>query len=165
MNKLIDFMGEKSPNNPDNITLDKLWIIAANKAANEFTYGDIINKSWLMNEFAIDMPELGSQSDFNNANFEFLQNMEGFKTYLLEYHKMFLQNVRGVGYKIMLPSHQSDYAIVRLRNNVSTEIKKAMDTLTHINESMLTQEDIRKRDENQGKIAALSAFSKKRFLK
>ena len=147
----------------DNLTLDKLFITAANEAAEKYDYGDIITKIWLIEKFSIKVPSYGTQKDFDAANFEFLQNMEGFKLCLLETHKMLLTSVRGVGYSIVHPTSQSDHAMLKLKEAMASEIKKAVNILTHVNTDLLSQDDIKKRDEHQGKIAALAAFSRKRI--
>jgi len=150
-------------NETPNVTLDKLYILAAEEAATKYNYGEVISKNWLLEKFSIEFPQRGTKKDFEDASFEFLQNMEGFKSIMLEKFQMFLYPVKGVGYEIVYPKYQSDLAMIRLRNTVSTEIKRAINVLTHVNEQHLTQDDIRKRDEHQGKIAALAAFSNKRL--
>jgi hypothetical protein len=87
LQNLVKLYGNQ-PENPDHISLDKKFIIAAEKAAQEFSYGDTLPKNWLLTEFAINEPQFGSKKDFDDASFEFMQNMEGFKTYLLENHQM-----------------------------------------------------------------------------
>jgi hypothetical protein len=157
------FLGESNPANPDKIILDKVFIIAAEKAIKEFNYGDVISKQWLLEQFGIEMPEIGTQKDFNDFSFEFLQNMEGFKNYMLTQHKMLLVSVRGIGYEIVLPKHQSDYAMTRFKNNLNFELKKAIDTILLTNEAQLSHEDIKRRDSQHGKIAAIAAFTEKRI--
>jgi hypothetical protein len=140
---------------------DKVFIAAAMLAAGTFDYGDIIDKTWLMTQFYIEYPDRGTKQDFEKITFEFLQNMEGFRAIMLEEHQMHLLNVRGVGYQIVKPPAQADLAMKTLKENVSKEIHKAVKTLTHINEKYLTHEDIKRRDEHQGRIAAIASFTRK----
>jgi len=147
----------------DNLTLDKLFITAANEAAEKYDYGDIVTKIWLIEKFSIKVPSYGTQKDFDAANFEFLQNMEGFKTHMLEEHQMLLTSVRGVGYSIVHPTSQTNHAMIKLKEAMTLEIKKAVNILTHVNTEFLSQDDIKKRDEATGKIAAIAAFSRKRI--
>ncbi|MDD2885290.1 MAG: hypothetical protein PHT48_09630 [Dechloromonas sp.] len=144
----------------EQVTLDKIYITAAKNAAEQFDYGQTISKRWLMNQFAIEEPEHGTRKDFEAFAFEYLQNVEGFKDEMLKTHRMQLANVRGKGYMILEPKQQTDFAMTRLKDQVRTEIKKAVDTLSYINEGLLTSEEIKHRDEAQGKIAAISAFHK-----
>jgi hypothetical protein len=145
------------------VILDKVYIAAANAAVEEFTYGSVISKHWLLKQLSLTEPGYGSKAEFQNFAFEFMQLVESFKAYLLEEHKMLLVSKRGAGYLIVMPNQQSDVAMARLRGSVQTEIKRAISTLTHINEDLLSLDDIKRRDENQGRIAALSAFSSKRI--
>jgi len=149
----------------DIVTLDKLYIVAARNAANTFDYGDVISKEWLIKQFAIQKPETGTEQDFNNFAFEFMQNFEKFREILLKEHKKCLRNIRGTGYEVISPSSQSDYAMTTMRKEISSSISKAIDTLTHVNEDLLSLEDIKRRDEQRGKIAAMAAFSRKRIGK
>lgn len=149
----------------DNIvTLDKIYITAANNANTLFDYGQLINKDWLMKQFAIKEPKTGTAKDFQNIAFEFMQNFDKFRTHLLVEHKKCLRSVRGQGYEVIHPTSQTDFAMVSLRKDVKTSIEKAIDILSYVNEDLLSLEQIKHRDEQTGKIAALAAFSKQRFL-
>jgi hypothetical protein len=149
--------------NPDSIIFDKPYIAAAEQSVKEFTYGDMIEKSWLFKNFNMNQLTTGTREEFEAFSFEFLQNIEGFKEYLLETHQRLLVCQRGKGYIILPPKSQSDYAMTNLKTKVSAEINKAVKALTHINENMLSYADIKKRDEQAGKVAALAAFSKTRI--
>ena len=143
--------------------LDKVYISAAETAYALYTYGSVIPKNWLVSQFCLTQPSHGSKKDFDEFAFEFLQNIEGFKSEMLKSYKMHLESVRGVGYRIVLPKEQTDVAMSRLKDKVSTEIRKAVDVLQNVNENLLELDDLRKRDESIGKIAALSAFQKRRI--
>lgn len=143
--------------------LDKTYESAAKLAAAEFDYGYTIKKEWLIEQFLIKKPDFGTENDFNLFSFEFLQNFEKFRELMLKDYKKALRCVRGVGYEVIPPPEQTDYAMDNMRKDVSKTIKKAIDHLTHINEELLTLDDMKKRDESIGKLAALSAFSKHRL--
>ena len=137
----------------------------AKKASDIFTYGDIIPHSWIMNAFRLEAPEQGTRDQFAKFQFEILSYTEGLKDILLAEYKMYLKNVRGEGYIVIKPAEQTDVAMDTLRVSVQTNIRKAMSALTNINESLLTMDQLRHRDETTGKIAALSVFSKRRLIK
>lgn len=137
----------------------------AQQAADIFKYGDMIPHSWILNAFRLEIPEEGTREMFRKAQFEVLSYTEGFKEDLLERHKMYLKNVRGEGYLVIKPAEQTDTAMEALRDGVRTNIRKAMNALTNVNEALLTIEEMRYRDEATGKIAALSVFSKNRLIK
>lgn len=161
-----DIYSPNNANNPDYIiNLDKVFIAAAEKAAKQFSYGDIISKDWLDREFMIETPEYGSKQDYVKPALDFLYNIFYFTNYLLVEHKMCLVNVRGQGYQIILPQHQADFAMCRANAKIEAELVKANVTLTHINENLLSPKEIQRRNDDLGKIAALAAFSRKRLKK
>lgn len=125
-----------------------------------FTYGDLIPNEWLSDIFNLKLPTYGSKKQFDMYAFEFMGILEGVKKFLLEEHKMYLKNVRGRGYLIVLPKQQSDIAIDTLRRSISTELTKAFKAIINVNEALLTNDDILKRDLNHGRVAAIAAFSK-----
>lgn len=140
------------------ITFDKIYITAAKEAVEQFDYGDVIPKRWLLNQFALEEPKTGTRKDFEDFAFEYLQNIEGFREEMLVNYQMYLVNIRGKGYMIAHPNQQTDLAMTRLKERVSSELIKARDTLTYVNANLLTDEEVKKRDEAQGKIAAIAAF-------
>jgi len=148
----------------ENVSLDKKHLIAVEKAIAKFAYGDLIRKQWLLNAFEIKEPTTGTRKDFETFCFKFMDEFEAFRQILLQEHKMFLVSERGTGYRIAHPNTQSDIAMTRLKTSVKKEINKAINTLTHINENMLTDNEIKRRDEQMGKIAALNAFTRKKQL-
>jgi hypothetical protein len=145
------------------VHLDKLFVLAANEAVKSYHYGDVIPKKWLLKKFNIEIPEVGTKVDYDECAYEYLCNIEAFKEVMLKEHKMYLHSVRGKGYLIVNPAQQTDYAMTRLISNVRAEMTKAVDTLNHINQDLLSFEDIKKRDDAQGKIAAFAAFRQKRL--
>jgi hypothetical protein len=144
---------------------EKLYITVSNAAAAEFTYGGLISKQWLLDHFAMNEPKTGTKKDFEDFAFEFMQNIEGLKWYMLEHHKMYLDSVRGKGYLIIMPNQQSDVAMSNLRKFIYREISKAVSILSNVNYSLLTDDEIRLRDAHQGRLAGLSSFTKKRLIK
>jgi hypothetical protein len=144
------------------VILDKVYIEAANIAAKSFVYGEVIPKAWLIQKFMLTEPEHGTRKDFEAFAFDYMQNVEGFREVMLKEHRMHLSSVRGKGYLITKPQQQTDVAMERLRGSVRSEIKRAVDTLTYVNEELLSMEDIRKRDEAHGKIAAITAFHRQK---
>lgn len=145
-------------------TLDKLYIVAAQKADEQFGYGETITKEWLIENFALQKPTHGTQRDFDVFAFQYMTNVEGFKEEMLIEYKKYLVALRGKGYLIAQPKEQTDYAMVNLRQSVNSEIRKAIKTLNNVNTMLLSDSDIKKRDEAQGKIAAIAAFHRDKRL-
>ena len=140
--------------------VDKPHLKVANNIAKMFNYGDVVTNEWLADNFKLRLPTYGSKKQFEAYAFEFLGMLEGVKKSLLEDHKMYLTNVRGKGYLIVMPNRQSDVAVDKLKKSISTEINKAFRAITNVNEALLTNEDILKKDLNHGRVAAIAAFSR-----
>lgn len=140
--------------------VDKPHLKVANDIAIMFDYGDVVTNEWLADNFKLKLPTYGSKKQFEAYAFEFLGMLEGVKKSLLEDHKMYLTNVRGKGYLIVLPNRQSDVAVEKLKKSLSSEINKAFRAITNVNEALLTNEDILKKDLNHGRVAAIAAFSR-----
>lgn len=140
--------------------VDKPHLKVANNIAKMFNYGDVVTNEWLADNFKLKLPTYGSKKQFEAYAFEFLGMLEGVKKSLLEDHKMYLTNVRGKGYLIVMPNRQSDVAVDKLKKSLSTEINKAFRAITNVNEALLTNEDILKKDLNHGRVAAIAAFSR-----
>lgn len=140
--------------------VDKPNLKVANDIALMFDYGDVVTNEWLADNFKLKLPTYGSKKQFEAYAFEFLGMLEGVKKSLLEDHKMYLTNVRGKGYLIVLPNRQSDVAVEKLKKSLSSEINKAFRAITNVNEALLTNEDILKKDLNHGRVAAIAAFSR-----
>jgi hypothetical protein len=140
--------------------VDKPHLKVANNIAKMFNYGDVVTNEWLADNFKLRLPTHGSKKQFQAYAFEFLGMLEGVKKSLLEDHKMYLTNVRGKGYLIVMPNRQSDVAVDKLKKSLSSEINKAFRAITNVNEALLTNEDILKKDLNHGRVAAIAAFSR-----
>ncbi|MGZ8172991.1 hypothetical protein [Methylobacter sp.] len=141
-------------------TLDKLYITAADVASKTFNYGDIISHQWLIEQFALEEPKIGSRADFEKFQFSFLVSVEGFKHHMLETHKMYLVSIKGLGYKIVVPGDQTDVAMKKLRVSVKKEIGKATSALLNINDLLMKSDEMKHRDDQLGKLGALSAYHK-----
>ena len=138
-----------------------LYRHAAKLADAQFDYGDVIPLEWLQKEFEIEIPAHADRKTFQDLQFKMLAALDGFKeTLLLEYHKA-LQNQFGVGYRVVTPQEQTDYAMRNLRRGVRKEIQKAIGVLTHVNHDLLSEDEIRNNADALGRVAALASFVKR----
>jgi len=143
--------------------LEKIFISAAYRANRLFDYGETISKEWLYKNFALVEPEVCTKKEFEKFNFEFLQNMEGFRWAMLTEYKKCLRSVRGVGYQIIKPTEQTNFAMDNLKSSFAKEMKKAANILVNTEVKLLTDAEVRKRDEAHGKLAAIAAFHSNRL--
>jgi hypothetical protein len=127
----------------------------------KYTYGDMIDKAWLLAQFEIDTPDVMTKKQFESYQFEFLTQMDGLRTTLLEEHNIALKNIKGKGYLLVHPKNQADVAMTDLKASISKELKKCVKTLTYVNLELLGNDDVKRLDESRGKLAAVAAFSRK----
>jgi len=149
--------------NNEELINDKLFVTAATRANELFSYGDLIPMGWLKEQFGIQEPAFAQKSVYTKIQFEFMSNMDGFREIMLEDFKKHLANVTGKGYLIVHAKDQTPAAMEKLKRSVSQEMHRAVYILNNIQEDLLTSDQIKSRDESLGKIAAVTSFSKKRL--
>lgn len=138
----------------DELKRDPIWRQAALDAQTEFNYGDIIPMAWLKKHLEISEPEgLMSPEKYQDMAFELLSKVDGFREEMLCGYKQMTVNIRGVGYQIIRPPHQTDAAMKKFQREFRRAWHQAMANLVHINESMLTLEDARRNAEARAKLA------------
>lgn len=144
-----------------------IWRQAATDSMKEFGYGDTIPHEWLWAHLEIDPPDdwRGSMDDFKSHQFDLLTKMDGFRSVLLEEHKRFLVNERGIGYKIVLPKMQTSEAMHRLHNELRRNLLKTMRALVHVNETVLSLEEAKENAEAKAKVSWLNTMGVKRLEK
>jgi hypothetical protein len=143
-----------------------VWRQAAIQAVAEFPYGAVIPHAWLCANLEIqDRAGLMSAEKHRELDFEMLRKMDGFRDVMLSEHKRYLVNIRGVGYSIVEPPHQTDAAMRRLRLDLHRAIGKTMAALVHINDTVLTIDALRENTEAKSKLAWLRTVGVKRIAK
>ena len=148
---------------------DEVAAIVAREFALNVGYGGMITHSEIAAAFQIQLPQIdGKSADeikkaFEMVQFKTLAMVERLKEHMLETHKMHMESNRGNGYLIVMPSDQGRLAFERMKKSVGADIRKAINVLQNVNNSLLTDEQVKSNDERLGKIAALQAFSTKRI--
>ena len=144
--------------NIEKLPIDPIWRQAAINAVEEFQYGEIIPWEWLSEELQLTRPnELLTSDQFQKLQFEQLTRVDGFKEEMLTQYERYLVNVRGQGYRIVEPPHQTREAMAKLQKELRKAINDAMQALVNVNAKALTLDDAR---ENADARAKLAAFSK-----
>lgn len=131
---------------------------ATEKAAAQFSYGDMITHTWLKENLGVAIPEFGSRDAIQNAQLDFLGAFETLRYELLTGYQMYLSSVRGEGYRVVLPKEQVGLAMEQLEKRVSAEIRKASAAIENVRVDMLEQDDMRRRDDAVARIGSLSAL-------
>ena len=140
-------------------TIFPAWKQAVNSAVKEFTWGDVIPSGWLCDNFDLPLPPTGSVEEFRRYGLLFLRSMDSFREALLTKHNMALKSVTGVGYEVVHPAKQTQYASEKLVYGVRKAFRDAGMLSTHLDYSVLTQKERQDALEFRGKLAAFQAIS------
>jgi len=121
-----------------------------------FKEGDIVPHAWLEQHFGMakldeDKPLL--PADWSARQFDWLRNIESFRTELLEQHQVFLSSVYGEGYRLVPPREQSAIAQERFERDAKRSYRKAAATLKNVRLGELTEAE---RKENLDAIARIA---------
>jgi len=146
------------------LPLDPIWRQAAQEVIAEFRYGDIIPLDWLQNHLNIKRPTGAiTYLEHQALAFEMLSRIEGLRDELLTRHRRYLQNIRGVGYKIVEPPRQTQVAMAKLQKELRRAIAQTMSALVHVNETALSLEDARANAEARAKVADFALLHQKKL--
>lgn len=124
----------------------------------QFKYGDLVGHDWLEARFGmLSMSESRSLTveQFRDRQFEWLANVEAFKTELLRDHQVYLQSVRGRGYRWVPPHEQTGVAMDELGRNVRKVFRSTGQKLRNLRITELTDEQ---RRDNLDQVAKFSAL-------
>ncbi len=142
------------------LQLDPIWINAAERAHQQFTYGDLIPWEWIRTELEIEPPEDGSYQQFQELQLRTLTLMDQFRNYLLMTHRKALVNVRCQGYRIINPGQQTSFALEQLADALARHLRTTKKLLSAINFQRLTDSQISENVEARNRVAAIAAFTK-----
>lgn len=133
--------------------LHPVWRQAAMEAVAAFQYGETIPHDWLLEHLEIETPTgLMTAADHRAGQFELLRRVDGFKDVMLTDYQRYLVNVRGAGYKIIEPPHQTAAALRRLQTDLRKSLNAAMSALVHIDETALSLDASRENAEAKAKL-------------
>ena len=123
-------------------------------------YGDHLNHSDIDNWMGEDKPEFeGNIDDFvkelESYQLKKLGTFERFRDYLLVEKQMYLQSVRGSGYRVVQPSEQTDVALKNGFRQISKGLRQAQRGVDNVNRQLLTTSE---RERNISVSARLSGL-------
>jgi hypothetical protein len=134
----------------------------------DFDYGDVISKEWLYESFGLEKPTAFTPNDkVKQIELAFLSNFKKLEEYLLEERQMALKTLRSVGYEIIQPNEQTQWALF----NGMADMKKALKTMyrrnVNVNHNLLNAEDKKKNSDALARTAMLKTmvdrFEKKKL--
>ncbi|WP_186211645.1 hypothetical protein [Burkholderia gladioli] len=141
----------------DNVTLHPIWRQAVRDVIEgDFGDGDVLTHAWLeehfgMEKLADDVPL--TPAAYQERQFEWLRNLEAFRTELLEKHQIYLTSVHGQGYRITPACEQTSIAQERFEREAKKSYRRAAEALKHIRLDQLNEAQ---RKENSDAIARLA---------
>lgn len=124
----------------------------------EFKYGDMVSHSWLEDHFGMPTIEESRQltsEQFSARQFEWLANVEAFKSELLKDHQICLQSVRGKGYRWVPPQEQTEVAVAEFQRGAKKVFGAAGTKLRNLRVFELND---KQRRENMDALAKFSAL-------
>lgn len=138
---------------------DPAWKEAVTAFIREgFKPSEPVLHSWFFGAFGIIEPDkCGSVNEAQRAQLAYLGNMEALKKELLEEHQIALRSVRGVGYEIVPPTEQTQWAQQEIKAELGKAVRTGRARLINVQLDMLTDEQ---KKENMDAQAKLSFFKK-----
>jgi hypothetical protein len=144
-----------------------LWRQAVQDFIAEFEYGDIVGHDWLETRFG--MPGLAEDQQltsdkFRERQFEWLANVEAFKTELLRDHQICLQSIRGKGYRWVPPNEQTDIAVADFQRGAKKIFSSAGQKLRNLRLSELSDGERKSNIDAVAKLSALQGMAAKTLI-
>lgn len=148
---------------PD-VTLFPVWRQAVKDFLAAFKYGDLVTHDWLEGRFG--MPTLIESKTMTPANFrarqfQWLANVEAFKSELLHEHQVCLQSVHGQGYRWLPPAEQTSFATKEFEKEIGRAFRSTGRRVKNIRLHELTDDQRRANVDATAKLAALRGMSRK----
>ncbi|WP_417585309.1 hypothetical protein [Pelagibacterium sp.] len=130
----------------------------------EFAYGDMVSHAWLEEHFG--MPTIGDSKQltaeqFRERQFEWLSNVEAFKSELLKDHQVCLQSVWGQGYRWVPPHEQTELAVTEFQRSAKKIFGAAGSKLRNLRVLELNNEQRRANMDAVAKFSALQVMATK----
>ncbi len=135
------------------LSVDPIWRQAAIDACVAFRYGETIPHAWLFEHLQIVEPVGVVDAEHWRAHaWDVLRKVERFRDCMMEEHKRYLVNLRGEGYVVVEPGHQTGIAMGRLHRKLRKQVSDAMAALIHIDDTVLSLDEARENAEAKGKM-------------
>jgi hypothetical protein len=145
------------------VTLYPPWKQAARDFLAEHQYGSIVTHQWLADHFG--MPDVGgammTAEEFQERQFEWLSNIEAFKTELLQQHQVYLESIRGKGYRWVPPQEQTRAAMDSFERDARRAFRTTGQRLQNLRVGELTNEERRENADAAARLAMVSGMAKR----
>lgn len=148
---------------PD-IALFPAWRQAVQDFLSEFKYGDLVSHDWLVTHFGMPLVRDSQKmtvSDFRRRQFDLLANTESFKHELLAHHQIYLQPVRGEGYRWSHPGEQTTLATKQFEKDARNAFRSVGQRLRNVRLTELTDDQRRENTDAIVKVSTLRGMARK----
>ena len=122
----------------------------------QFTFGDVVPHDALHAAFRLPEPkDTATIAEYKEWGLKVLGQMTALTEYLLEEKSMCLRALPGVGYEIVPPAKQTEYAEKEGWKQVRSGLRKMQRRLAYVDRSQLTHEQARANADAMAKAGAL----------
>ena len=112
----------------------------------------------------MDMKPPNTIDEYKKYQFKWLGSVENLKDSLLEEHNVCMMNSRGEGYIVCTPDDQVSKAYTKIMKRARFALRKAINTLTNVNQDLLSSEGSKVRLDNMAKVAFIKQAMNKRKI-
>lgn len=128
--------------------------------ANQVDYEELISLSKLDQMLGTTLPEFGSIGDIQKAQLERMTAIDRLAAELLKTHQLMLKNVRGEGYKIVVPTQQVATAVREGNAKITKELRKTARRVVNLRTEELSPQQIAEQEDALNKLAGLRKLLK-----
>lgn len=145
------------------ITLFPRWKQAVADFLAGHKYGDLVSHDWLAEHFGITSLEGQrlTEAQFKRRQFDLLANVEQFKHELLTKHQIYLQPVRGSGYRWAAPAEQTALATKEFERDAGKAFRAVGQRLRNVRLHELTDDQRRENSDAVAKVSQLRGMARK----
>ncbi len=136
------------------------WKVLAKKIEEDgLTYGDRIDHDWINEALGLDYSNPGlTYRKGQKLDLERLSHVEDLKNYLLIEKKMALKSLHSVGYLIVTPEEQAEWAQDVLDDQMNKALNKAAVRLNYTDVSKLSDDQKKERVDAMARAAGLKSL-------
>jgi hypothetical protein len=135
--------------------------IAVERAAEQFTFGDVVSKEWLLDAFGIRYPKTAAPAEIRRLDLAFLECFERFAATMLHEHRMALWSKRNGIWMVLHPRDQAREAATRAVKEVRKAVRRGVDVAEHTNVDALSATEAAAHSDAQAKLANFAMLVRK----
>jgi hypothetical protein len=121
--------------------------------------GFIITHNWIDSSF--NLKKGSSHAEYERYQLQKMSCLDKFRLELLEKYQIALKNVQGVGYSVIAPKSQTEYAMKLLRKELRKSFKNSRQLLENIQLGELNEDERKYNTDAKTKLAFMSMTTKK----